>query len=244
MIGFDSLQIDSPFAYLLAFTFPALDAVLPLVPSESALITLGVATTGEWDWRIVVLVALAAVGAFVGDNVCYLIGRRAGPWVERKFFSTPRGQERRQWAERTLQHYGARLIVGCRFIPGGRTAVTLTCGLTRYPRRRFVGATALAAVIWASYAYLLGRLGGSAFEDRPWIGLGLALGIAVALSLLIEVGRRALRRWRRARAGQAEPAAVPPNVAATDGLGVGSPSARPSSSSTAARPPADGRLSE
>ena len=46
-----------------------------------------------------------------------------------------------------------RILVVCRFIPGGRTAVTLSCGLIGYPRRRFVAATAVAAVVWALYAF-------------------------------------------------------------------------------------------
>jgi membrane protein DedA with SNARE-associated domain len=105
---------------------------------------------------------------------------------------------RRDWAERSLDRFGARIIIGCRFIPGGRTAITLTCGLVGYPRRRFVAATACAAVIWASYAFFIGRLGGKAFEDRPWAGLLLALGLTVVVSALIEAVRRA-RIWRRSK---------------------------------------------
>jgi membrane-associated protein len=37
-----------------------------------------------------------------------------------------------------------QLIIICRFIPGGRTAITLTCGLIGYSRRRFVAGTAAA----------------------------------------------------------------------------------------------------
>ncbi len=79
---------------------------------------------------------------------------------------------------------------------GGRTAITLTCGLVGYPQRRFIPATASAAVIWASYAFLIGRLGGQAFADRPWVGLLLALGLTIAVSAVIEVARRAWG-WRR-----------------------------------------------
>ena len=85
----------------------------------------------------------------------------------------------------------------CRFIPGGRTAVTLTCGLTGYPRRRFVAGTAAAAVIWALYAFLIGRIGGKAFEDNTWAGLAVASGASVAVSALIE----ASAAWARPRAG-------------------------------------------
>jgi membrane protein DedA with SNARE-associated domain len=82
----------------------------------------------------------------------------------------------------------------CRFIPAGRTAVTLTCGITGYPRRRFRAATALAAGIWASYAFAIGRLGGKAFEQRPWAGLVLALAAALAVSGVVEAARRIAQR--------------------------------------------------
>jgi hypothetical protein len=68
---------------------------------------------------------------------------------------------------------------------GGR-AVTLTYGLIGYPRRRFVIATSVAGIVRAGYAFFLGLLGGRAFEDRPWTGLLLALGLALAVSVLVE----------------------------------------------------------
>ena len=131
-----SLQVDAAISYLIAIIIPALDAIIPVLPSETAVIALGVATAGSADPRIALLVAAAAAGAFLGDNLSYLIGRRFGPAAERRFFATPKGKRARAWAETSLQRFGTQLIIACRFIPGGRTAVTLTCGLTGYPRRR------------------------------------------------------------------------------------------------------------
>lgn len=194
---FAHLQVDSAISYLAAFLLPMLDAIIPAVPSETIVIALGVATAGSADPRIGLLVACAAAGAFVGDNVCYLLGRRFAPAVQRRFFTTPKGTAARAWAERSLDRFGAQLIVVCRFIPGGRTAVTLTCGVTGYPRRRFVAATAVAATIWALYAFFIGRLGGRAFEDNPWIGLAIAFGITIAISGIIELARRLAPRWSK-----------------------------------------------
>jgi membrane-associated protein len=195
-----SLQVDSPISYLIAILVPALDAILPILPSETAIITLGVATAGSTDPRIALLVGCAAIGAFLGDNLCYLLGRRFGPAVERRFFTTPKGKAARAWAERSLQRFGMQLIIVCRFIPGGRTAVTLCCGLTGYPRRRFYAATATAGAIWACYAFFIGRLGGKAFENNLWAGFLLAFGAAIVLSAVIEAARRIWGRRQRARA--------------------------------------------
>jgi len=195
-----SLQVDSPISYLIAIIIPALDAVFPVLPSETAIIALGVATAGSADPRIALLVACAAAGAFLGDNLCYLLGRRFGPMVERRFFASEKGARRRQWAERSLARFGVQLIIVCRFIPGGRTAVTLSCGLVGYSRRKFVAATAVAATIWALYAFFIGRLGGKAFEDKPWLGLIVAFGVTAAVSALIEAIRRIRAMVTRTRA--------------------------------------------
>jgi membrane-associated protein len=195
MIDLTQLAIASPVSYLVAVTVPALDAILPVLPSETAVIALGVATAGSTDPRIAVLVLLAACGAFAGDNLAYLIGRRFGPAAQRRLRAGGRGERRLAWAAHALDRFGFWIIIACRFIPGGRTAVTLSCGVIGYRRRSFVAATAFAAGIWAAYAFFIGRLGGKAFEDRPWAGLLLALGAALVLSALVEVLRRA-RPWR------------------------------------------------
>jgi membrane protein DedA with SNARE-associated domain len=205
VIDLAQLDISSPVSYLIAVLVPALDALIPLLPSETAVIALGVATAGSTDPRIAVLVGLAALGAFLGDNAAYLVGRRFGPVVSRWVFAGERGERRRDWAQRSLARYGTRIIVACRFIPGGRTAVTVTCGLIGYPRRSFVLGTALAGILWASYAFLLGRIGGQAFEGRPWAGLLVGLGLTVAVSGVIEAARR-IRRQHRRRQAHAAPA--------------------------------------
>jgi membrane-associated protein len=197
MIALDALRVDSLLSYLIAILAPALDAILPVIPSETAVITLGVATAGSADPRIALLVLCCAAGAFLGDNLCYLLGRWFGPWIERRFFRSEKGQRSRDWAERSLERYGMPLIIVCRFIPGGRTAVMLSCGIVGYQRRRFVIATAAAGLIWASYSFFIGRLGGKAFEDKPWAGLLLALGLTLAVSTIIEAIRRI--RSRRVR---------------------------------------------
>jgi membrane-associated protein len=192
-----SLQVGSPLSYLIAFGLPLLDAVLPVLPSESVIIAFGVATAGSSDPRIFLIVACAAAGAFAGDNLSYLIGWRFGPWATRRFFSGEKGTARRDWAERSLARFGMGLIIVCRFIPGGRTAVTLCCGLVRYSWHRFVIAVAVAAVLWAAYAFLAGRLGGRAFEHMPVAGFAVAFGGALVISGIVELVRRVIARRRR-----------------------------------------------
>ena len=150
--------------------------------------------------------------------MCFLIGRYFGPWVDRRFFASERGARRRSWAQKTLERFGARLIIVCRFIPGGRTVVTFTCGAVGYPWRRFFPVTALSGVIWASYAFAIGRIGGTTFASKPWLGLVVALGLAFVVSLTVEIVRR-LIQWRsrslaKARMNSDEASSPPETVPA------------------------------
>ena len=84
--------------------------------------------------------------------------------------------------------------------------MTFSSGYTHaMPYRRFVLADAIAAVIWGSYAALLGYIGGTQFEEEPWKGLLLAFVIAISLAGLVELIRH-LRDKRRAGAAETAPA--------------------------------------
>jgi membrane protein DedA with SNARE-associated domain len=188
----------SGWAYLIVFVLAFLDAMVPVVPSETSVITAGVvAATGGLDLWLVI--AGAACGAFLGDNAVYWIGRRFGERARKRFFSGEKATARIAWAERQLRERAGQLITGGRFIPGGRTAVALSAGLTHFPWRRYLLLDAIAALAWALYATLLGYFGGRAFEQQPWKGLILALAIAFLVAGGVEAVRWLRGRRRTAR---------------------------------------------
>jgi len=86
------------------------------------------------------------------------------------------------------------VIVVARYVPGGRTAVTLTAGAVHHPLSSFSFYDGIAATSWATYAALVGYLGGAAFEDEPLIGVLFGLGLAACVAGAIELVRRARRR--------------------------------------------------
>lgn len=186
----------SGWAYAIVFAFALLDALVPIVPSETAVITAGV-VAASGDLSLGLIIPAAAAGAFIGDNTAYLIGRRFGSHATERFFSGEKARKRIGWAEDQLRERGGELIVVARFIPGGRTAVTLSAGGLGYPWRRFLVFDGLATLAWATYSALLGYYGGRTFESF-W-GLVLALVTAFAIAGGIELVRWVLRRRRNRR---------------------------------------------
>lgn len=195
--SFFELASASPWTYAVIIGVAALDALVPLVPSEATVISAGV-LAGAGDLQLAFVIAAAAAGAYAGDSSAYWLGRGLDHRLARRLFRGEKGAERRAWAEQTLARHGGPLIFGARFIPGGRTATTVTAGLVSMRWLLFATFAALAAVGWASYAALLGYIGGRAFENNPLWGLLIGFGLAALTFLIVEVVRRARRRSRRA----------------------------------------------
>jgi membrane protein DedA with SNARE-associated domain len=192
---FTQLVADaSGWAYAIVFVFAFLDALIPVVPSETAVITAGV-VAANGDLSLGLIVPAAAAGAFLGDNTAYFVGRRFGSRAATRYFGGEKARRRIAWADEQLDDRGGELIVVARFIPGGRTAVTLSAGTLGYPWRRFAVFDAVAALGWALYSALLGYYGGRTFEGVK--GLVLALVTAFAVAGGIELARWVLRRRRR-----------------------------------------------
>jgi membrane-associated protein len=182
-------------SYLVLFAVSYLDAIIPIVPSETLVVTAGVLSSSG-DMHLPFVILFAAVGAFLGDNTAYLIGRHYGDPIKRRFFSSDKATKRLAWADHQLEERGGEIIVVARFIPGGRTAVTLSAGGLKMPWRRFATFDAVAVAVWASYAALLGYVGGKRFEEAPWKGLVVALSLAFAVAGGVELVRWLMRRGK------------------------------------------------
>ncbi|NYD52877.1 membrane protein DedA with SNARE-associated domain [Actinomadura luteofluorescens] len=198
LMGVVDTAVTSPWFYLALFAVAFLDGFFPVVPSESMVITAGVyAASGRPE--LVPVVSLAAAGAFLGDHVSYLVGRRAGGRLVRGARPGTRRHAAFGWARRTMDERGGLILVVARYVPGGRTAVTLTMGAVGYRLRSFSLFAAVAAVSWALYGALLGYVGGVAFEDDPLKGVAVGLGLALGVTGAVEAVRFARRRRRGAR---------------------------------------------
>jgi len=185
----------SSWVYPLIVGVAALDAVFPLVPSEATVVA-AAALAGTGDLVLSLVLIAGAGGAVIGDNVAFLVGRAGRGRIVGRLLRSAKSQSRLQRAEAALRERSASIILVSRFIPGGRTATMLSAGLVGLGWRRFAAYDLAAGVLWASYATAIGWLGGKAFAEQPLHALLLAFGVAAALALALEGGRRLLRSSR------------------------------------------------
>lgn len=200
----------SPWLFLVVFAVCVIDGFFPPVPSETVVVGAATVSVATGEPNLVLLIAVAAAGAIVGDNIAYQLGRALGTtrfrWMRAKRVATTL-----DWARRGLDRRGALLIFTARYIPVGRIAVNMTAGATRYPFRRFLPLSVAAGVTWAAYSALFGIVAGQWLHDQPLLAIVLAIVVAALVGAVVDaVVRRILNRSAGAPgAASAEPEPEP-----------------------------------
>ena len=196
----------SPLVLPVMYLFATIDGFFPPIPSESLVIALASLSVSTGKPALLLVILTAAVGAFTGDQIAYTIGTRVTVRSLR-IFRSARAQAALDWAERSLTERGASFIIAARYIPIGRVAVNLTAGALHFPRRRFVGLAAIAAVTWACYSAAIGVGAGRALQGHPVIAVVVGVAGGMVVGLLVDT---VLSRWVRGPVpsghGQATPA--------------------------------------
>jgi membrane-associated protein len=164
-------------------------AGVPL-PGETALITAGV-LAHKGDFSIELVIVVAAVGAIVGDNIGYLIGRhggrrlleRPGPFEHHRREIIARG-------EPFFERHGPKAVLLGRWIAWLRITSAWLAGINHMRWPVFLFWNALGGIAWALSVGLLAYFLGHAAEDIFKIG-----GIAVVVFAAVLIGTYVL--WRR-----------------------------------------------
>jgi len=172
------------------------------LPGDSLLFTAGLlvkqGTLDQPIWLVCLLITIAAVA---GNQVGYLIGRKAGPAVFRRPDSRLFKQEYVDKSYAFFDRYGPRAIVLARFVPIVRTFITVTAGVGRMDPRTYTTYSVIGGVLWGTGVTLLGYALGSVAFVADHIEL-ILIGI-VALSVL-PVAVELLRARSRSRTSRYE----------------------------------------
>jgi membrane protein DedA with SNARE-associated domain len=186
---------DSYWFYVIILVIAILDSVIPIVPSET-LVIIGGVSAGSGSLSLGLVMACAFSGAFIGDHLSYFLGRRASEPITRRYERTEKGKHRLASVIHQIHERGGMLLITARIIPGGRTILTLACGITKQERKWFTGWIIAAAAVWSTYASLLGFIGGKTFEDNHALAFGFAFGCAISVTGVIELARFILKKCK------------------------------------------------
>lgn len=107
----------SPWVLIVVFLVAGLDAVLPFTPSESTVVAVGVVSAGTGRPHLVALILAAAAGAYLGDLLSFVIGRRSNRAVLARLQRGRRARAVHEWVHRLLHGRGGLVIVFARYIP-------------------------------------------------------------------------------------------------------------------------------
>lgn len=119
-------------------------------------------TTGESIWLIV---SLATIGSFLGDNFDYFLGRNAGKILEAK----PLFAKSVKKVEPFLEKHGVWAIFAGRFSGYSRAWVALASGVVRFKYWKFALTSFLSAIVWTT-AWIIGGylIGGNRELLETW----------------------------------------------------------------------------
>ncbi|MGB3954958.1 MAG: VTT domain-containing protein [Brooklawnia sp.] len=175
----------SGWSYLWLATFIILDAIVPVFPSESLVISMASVLVHEPKHLLVLLFVVSAVAAWVGDNLAFMIGRSR--WLRQNLLlERPKVAAAFGWARKEILARGATVIVVGRFIPGVRIAINMVCGIVGYSQRRFMLVVTASASLWSAYSVVVGVVAGNWFGQHKLLGVLVAVAVGVILGPIID----------------------------------------------------------
>ena len=201
IIDFLRPYMEAPWGYVIVGAATFLENSVGagvIVPGETIVIIGGV-YAGLGDLWLPAVAAVAVIGAVLGDNVGYWIGRRYGRgFLERhgrKLFVTP---ERLEATERYYERHGGKTVFLGRFIPVVRSVGFIVAGISHMPWRRFFAYDLLGATIWGIGHTLVGYALGESYERLEKYATPFGLGLLAVLLILIG-GSKLLAARRKVR---------------------------------------------
>ena len=173
-------------------------------PGDSLLFVAGIAASGTGA-ALLGGANIPPVPLFIGAPIAAFVGSLVGRWFGEKYgkrlFDRPDGrfftQSKVQATEKWLVKYGtSKALILARFIPFVRTLINPMCGIIDVPRRTFIVASAIGAVIWTDGILLLGYILGERLEGSVDHYLLPIIGLIILLSV-IPVGLEILRERKK-----------------------------------------------
>ncbi len=133
------LYLLKRYGYAILFIWSILEGEIGLV--------MGGLLCHSGDMNLFLAIFVAGIGAFVGDQIYFYIGRYNKAYINKKF-----AHHSRKFALATLmlRKYGIGIIFIQRYMYGMRTILPISIGLTRYSAKKFGIINLISAWCWAA----------------------------------------------------------------------------------------------
>jgi membrane protein DedA with SNARE-associated domain len=196
-------QALATFGYPAVLLFVMIESTGIPFPGETMLLLAAFYASVDHHLNIVLVIACAALGAILGDNFGYYIGRAGGrPFVERfgrYFFVKPRHLN---YAEGFFVRHGGKTVFFGRFVAILRIWAAFLAGMHHMHWRSFVVYNAAGGILWAVLYGTLGYIAGRVFHDNfaeiehlaqtlGWVTGSIIIAVVVIAVLIV--------RWRLKR---------------------------------------------
>jgi membrane protein DedA with SNARE-associated domain len=198
----DLTHLLNTYGYWAVLLFVAIESTGIPFPGETMLLIAAIYAGTTHHLAIPLVIAAAATGAILGDNLGFWVGREGGYRLLRRYGRYIRLEERRLKLGQYLFHqHGGKVVFFGRFVAVLRAWAAFLAGTNRMPWGRFLVFNASGGIAWATVY----GLGGYVLGDNVHRLTG-TVGIiaAVLAALAVVAGFIYLRRNEHRLADEAE----------------------------------------
>ncbi len=171
-------------------------------PGETMLLLASFYSAVSHQLQIPLVIACAAFGAIIGDNIGYTLGRTGGRSIivryGRYFIIKP---EYLTLAETYFAKHGNKTVLFGRFITLLRAWAAFLAGVNHMPWRTFLFYNAVGGILWATIYGTLGYKAGRFFHDNfaqlerltttlGWLGTGLIVTVSITVYVVLRLRER------------------------------------------------------
>jgi membrane-associated protein len=168
--------MHSPWLLPVLAVMIALDGPLPVLPSETILVSAAALAFARPDpAAVLALFAVSVLGSLAGDLLVFWLGRTS----RRLLALTAVEHGISGWVNRHLLARPGMALVGARLVPGGRLVSCAAAGRFGLALRRFLPWTLASSAVWSCYMLAFGLALGPVTGGSPV--LCLAAGVAAAV---------------------------------------------------------------
>lgn len=186
----DLTHLLTTYGYWAVLVVVAIESMGIPVPGETILLAAAIYSGATQHLALPLVIAAAATGAILGDNLGYLLGRECGFRLLRRYGRLIHLNDRKlKLGIYLFRRHGGKVVFFGRFVPVLRIWAAFLAGTNHMPWRRFLAFNALGGLVWATLdglgGYLLGTVMYRLTGPIGYIALGLSAITILAFWLFL-----------------------------------------------------------